>query len=48
MRGVDFTRGAYTWSKTRVKENVGLSVEGLIGREIWYFYVAMAQKLPKE
>ena len=53
MRGVDYTRGAYRWSNTYVKENVSLSVEGplhgkLIGREIWYFFVAMAQKLPKE
>ena len=53
MRGVDYTRGAYTWSNTRVKENVSLSVEELIhgeliGREIWYFFVAMVQKLPKE
>ena len=53
MRGVDYTRGAYTWSNTCVKENVSLSVEGpihgkLIGREIWYFFVAMVQKLPKE
>ena len=45
--------GAYTWSNTHVKENVSLSVERLIhgeliGREIWYFFVAMAQKLPKE
>ena len=36
-----------------MKENVSLSVERLIhekliGREIWYFFVAMAQKLPKE
>ena len=51
--GVDYTRGAYTWSNTRVKENVSLSVERLIhgeliGREIWYFFVAMVQKLPKE
>ena len=42
MRGVDYMRGAYTWSNTCVKENVSLSVEGLIheeliGREIWYF-----------
>ena len=45
--------GAYTWSNTCVKENVSLSVEGpvhgkLIGREIWYFFVAIVQKLPKE
>ena len=45
--------GAYTWSNTCAKENVSLSVEGpihgkLIGREIWYFFVAMVQKLPKE
>ena len=45
--------GAYTWDNTRVKENVSLSVEGpihgeLIGREMWYFFVAMVQKLPKE
>ena len=53
MRGVDYMRGAYTWGNTRVKENVTLSVEEpihgeLIGREIWYFFVAMVQKLPKE
>ena len=53
MRGVDYTRGAYTWSNRCVKENVSLSVEGpihgkLTGREIWYFFVAMVQKLPKE
>ena len=52
MRGVDYTR-AYTWSNTCVKENVSLSVERLIhgeliGREIWYFFVAMVQKLLKE
>ena len=45
--------GAYTWSNTRVKGNVSLSVEvlihgELIGREMWYFFVAMVQKLPKE
>ena len=45
--------GTYTWSNTHVKENVSLSVERLIhgeliGREIWYFFVAMVQKLPKE
>ena len=45
--------GAYTWSNTCVKENLSLSVEGpvhgkLIGREIWYFFVAIVQKLPKE
>ena len=53
MCGVDYTRGTYTWSNTCVKENVSLSVEVLIhkkriGREIWYFFVAMVQKLPKE
>ena len=53
MCGVDYTREAYTWSNTRVKESVSLSVEGLIhgeliGREIRYFFVAMVQKLPKE
>ena len=53
MRGVDYTRGAYTWSNRCVKESVSLSVEGpihrkLTGREIWYFFVAMVQKLPKE
>ena len=53
MHGVDYTRGAYTWSNRCVKENVGLSVEGpiqgkLTGTEIWYFFVAMVQKLPKE
>ena len=52
MRGEDYTRGDYTWSNTRVKENVSLSVERLIhgeliDREIWYFFVAMVQKLPK-
>ena len=36
-----------------MKENVSLSVERpihgeLIGREIWYVFVAMVQKLPKE
>ena len=46
-------QGACTWSNTCVKENVSLSVEGpihgkLIGREMWYFFVAMVQKLPKE
>ena len=51
MCGVDYTRGVYAWSNTRVKENVSLSVERLkhgelIGREIWYFFVAMV--LPKE
>ena len=51
--GVDYTRRAYTWGNTRVKENVSLSVEGpihweLIGREIQYFFVAMVQKFPKE
>ena len=45
--------GAYTWNNTRVKKNVSLSVERpihgvLIGREIWHFFVAMVQKLPKE
>ena len=50
---VDYTRGSYTWSNRCVKENVSLSVEGpihgkLIGREIWYFFVAMVQKLSKE
>ena len=55
MGGVDYMRGAYTWSNTCVKKNVSLSVEGPIpeklihvGREIWYFFVAMVQKLPKE
>ena len=53
MRGADYTRGAYTWSITHVKENVSSSVERLVhgelvGREIWYFFVAMVQKLPKE
>ena len=51
--GVGYARGAYTWSNTRVKENVSLSVERpihgeLIGREIWYFFIPMVQKLPKE
>ena len=51
--GVDYMRGAYTWSNTRVKENVSPSVERrihgeLIGREIWYSFVSMVQKLPKE
>ena len=53
MHGVDYTRGAYTWSNTCVRENLSLSVERpihaeLIGREIWYFFVAMVQRLPKE
>ena len=52
MRGEDYTRGAYTWSNTCVKENVSLFVEGpihgkLIGREVWYFFVAMVPKASK-
>ena len=33
-----YTRGAYTWNNTSVKENVGLSAEGLIGGEIPYTF----------
>ena len=34
MHGVDYTRGAYTWSNRCVKENVSLSVEGPIHRKL--------------
>ena len=42
MLGEAYTRGAYTWINTSVKEKVGLSAEGLIrgglvGGEIRYF-----------
>ena len=53
MHGGAYTRGSYTWSNTSVKEKLCLSADGpifggLIGRELWYFFVAMVQKLPKE
>ena len=39
MRGGAYMRGAYTWSKTSVKEKEGTYLQrtgGLIGREILY------------
>ena len=38
MRGEGYIRGAYTWSKTGVKENEGQYLQGggIIGREIQY------------
>ena len=38
MRGVAYMRGAYTWSKTSVKERKGTYLQGtgLIVREIQY------------
>ena len=53
MRGVDYTREAYTWSNIHVKENVSLSVERLIHGELYrqrnmVFLCCYGTKLPKE
>ena len=36
MHGGAYMRGAYTWSKTSVKEKEGTYLQGRAGREIQY------------